>query len=503
MADLAGADQAVVVVVDPYSTGRFYLYELKDRGFPIVCVRSTRSVDPIFARVYDSHREYFIDTLDLEDFEGGVPQLADRIRLAYEGLAAVIPGSDAGVTLGEQLSEALGMERTNGTERLLQRTDKASMQDRLRECGLAACEQCKSSDLDELLAWARARGEWPLVAKPSGGCGSDGIFFCRGEEDLRQAHGGIVGKVNPKGGTNDTVALQEFLSGDEYIVDTISKDGRHLCVAIWSQGKRKDLPWNPTGIITTENWLMQPIGEVQDTLVDYVFKVLDALHYRHGPCHTEVMLTARGPILIEVNCRMHGVQGPRAIELATGTNKASHSLDIFVGGGENFERLYVQGPQRYLYPVLKYSAQLVLCSPFQGQLQEAVAQAIQELGLPSVVEVMCRFGRGDAIVRSSDLQTSPGTVLMVNDSEEQLLADIRCLRAAEAAGAGAGGIYRVLDEPAPPRSVREAAEAARSPVEEEEKSGSRDSDEENDPNASNSPCRHGASAKPKGFGVSA
>jgi len=333
------------------------------------------------------------------------------------------------------------MPTANGTDRLLQRTDKAAMQDRLRECGIPACEQTNSGDLQELLAWAKSRGEWPLVAKPSGGCGSDGIFFCHSEAELSSAHAAIVGNVNPKGGRNDTVVLQEFLVGDEFIIDTVSKDGKHLCVAIWTQGKRKNLPWNPTGIITTENRLLQPSGELQDKLVNYVFNVLDVLDYRHGPCHTEVMLTKRGPILIEVNCRMHGVQGPLAMEIATGTNKATHSLDVFVGGGKTFDELYVQGPHRYLYPVVKHSVQLVLCSPFEGELKKGVQQAIQELNLPSLVEVVCRLGPGDCVLQSSDLQTTPGTVLMAHESEEQLLEDIKKLRDAEE---HVNGIYLVL-----------------------------------------------------------
>jgi len=438
--ELANVNGTAVVVVDPYSTGRFYLYELKARGFPIIAVRSTRAVDPIFAKVYEAHKNYFAATLDFEDFDN-VLALATKLRsLPFKSLVAVIPGSDVGVVLGEQLSEALQMEHANGTKRLLQRTDKASMQDRLRECGIPACDQIKSGNLEELLSWARTRGEWPLVAKPSGGCGSDGIFFCRSEDDLRNAHDEIVGKVNPKGSVNDTVALQEFLNGEEYIVDTVSLDGKHLCVAIWTQGKRRNLPWNPTGIITTENRLLQPHGELQDTLVNYVFNVLDAFDYKHGPCHTEVMLTARGPVLIEVNCRMHGVQGPLAMELATGTNKAVHSLDVFVGGGENFKKLHVDGPDRYLYPVVKHSAQLVLCSPFEGQLTESVAQAIEALNLPSVIEVVCRLRKGDRVAQSSDLQTSPGTVLMVHEDEEQLVEDIRRLREAES---DACGVYRV------------------------------------------------------------
>jgi len=171
--------------------------------------------------------------------------------------------------------------------------------------------------------------------------------------------------------------------------------------------------------------------------------VLDAFDYKHGPCHTEVMLTGRGPILIEVNCRMHGVQGPLAMELATGTNKATHSLDIFVGGGVNFEHLYMPGPSRYLYPVIKHTAQLVLCSPFTGWLVAGVKQSIDDLRLPSVVEVVCRLGKGDLVMQSSDLQTSPGTVLMVNGDKEELVKDIQRLREAETV---VNGIYYVVDE---------------------------------------------------------
>jgi biotin carboxylase len=152
------------------------------------------------------------------------------------------------------------------------------------------------------------------------------------------------------------------------------------------------------------------------------------------------MLTDRGPILIEVNCRMHGVQGPLAIKLATGTNKATYSLDIFVGGGVNFESLYMQAPGRYLYPVIKHTAQLVLCSPFKGRLNQSVKQSMDDLRLPSVAEVVCRLGKGDLVMQSSDLQTTPGTVLMVNDSEEQLVLDIQRLREAEA---DVNGIYQV------------------------------------------------------------
>merc|ERR1719492_719548 len=104
-------------------------------------------------------------------------------------------------------------------------------------------------------------------------------------------------------------------------------------------------------IITTHNNLMPPAGEVQDKLVDYTFKMLDALGFKNGPSHNELMFTERGPILIEINARMHGVQGPRVIELSTGTNKADYACDIFVGGCQKFNSLYQAPPGRFLYPV--------------------------------------------------------------------------------------------------------------------------------------------------------
>jgi len=419
-----------VVVVDPYSSGRFYLYELKKRGFPIVVVRSSLEVGAYFKKVLDSHMEYFAAMLDLPNYSSEEGLLSALNALPYK-LVAVIAGSDVGVELADHLAERMNMPTANGTELLLQRIDKAAMQDQLRKCGVPAAEQTKSGDLQELLLWAREWGRWPPVAKPSGGVGSEGIFFCKGEEDIVKAHNEIVGATNPKGVVNSAVALQEFLVGEEYIVDCISHEGKHICVAIWYQGKRRDLPWSPTSIITTYNKLMEPTGQVQDELVNYTFQVLNAVGFKHGPSHNELMMTERGPVLIEVNARMHGVQGPKVIELSTGTNKAEYACDIFVGGQQKFKALYQSSPERFLYPVKRQCFQLVLCCPRVGCYQKALQDTIGLMNLPSVVEVLSAKQVGDVQPATIDLPTSPGTVLMIHESLEQLEADMKKIREAE------------------------------------------------------------------------
>jgi len=323
------------------------------------------------------------------------------------------------------------------------------MQEALRRAGVPAAEQFKSGDLDALLQWAKNRNQWPLVVKPTGGAGSDGVYFCKTLEDLKVAHQNNIGAVNATGQVNSQLACQEFLDGDEYIVDTVSYEGKHLLVACWVYKKRKGLPWDEKAIVSESNELLPPTGEKVDILVDYVFKVLDVTGVRFGPCHTEVMFTKRGPILVEVNARMHGLQGPRLIELATGISKAAYTADAVMFRGSLFHKLYQEGrPGRYLYPQLKQCMQLVLLSDVTGYLKASIKEGIEALQLPSIVEILPAVQPGGFINRTRDLPTSAGTVLFVHESMDQIRADIGKIRDLEQSGK----LYEVSEMP-PSESV--------------------------------------------------
>jgi len=53
------------------------------------------------------------------------------------------------------------------------------------------------------------------------------------------------------------------------------------------------------------------------------------------------------------------------------------------------------------------------------------------MGLPSVVEVLSAKEVGDVQPASIDLPTSPGSVLMIHESLEQLETDMKKIREAE------------------------------------------------------------------------
>jgi len=431
------------VVVDPYSSGKYLLVELEKRGMPIIVVRSSTKLSQQFLRSHVANSRFWVEMLEFEEF-AGVPELVAALKALPYNIKGVFGGSEPGVELADHIANALAMPAANSLELLEARKDKAEMQDALRRNGVPAAEQFKSGSLQELLAWAQKRNEWPLVAKPTGGAGSDGVYFCRSLEDLKFAHSNIIGACNPTGKVNSEIALQEYLDGDEYIVDTVSSEGKHMLVAMWKYTKVKGVPWDDKAILPMQNVLLAPTGETQDRLVDYVFKVLDAVGLRYGPCHTEVMFTKRGPILVEVNARLHGLQGPRLIELATGISKATYAADVIVGNGDLFHKLYQEGrPGRYLYPRLKQCVQLVLISGEQGYLKTDIKEALTSLRLPSVVEVLPAVARGDFINRTRDLPTTAGSVLMVHESMEQIEADTAKIRELEESGK----LYDVLHEP--------------------------------------------------------
>lgn len=174
------------------------------------------------------------------------------------------------------------------------------------------------------------------------------------------------------------------------------------------------------------------------------------------------MLTERGPVLVEVNARLHGLQGPRLIELATGISKATLAVDAVLVGGELFNKLYLPPPSRWLYPVQQQCKQLVLISPTAGYLRRSIKEAIDAMALPSVIEVLPAVQKGQLLQQTRDLNSAAGTILMVHASAEQIEADSRRIQQAEETGE----LYLVSPEPlpdSPPGSPRPGPSAGSPP----------------------------------------
>jgi CelD/BcsL family acetyltransferase involved in cellulose biosynthesis/carbamoylphosphate synthase large subunit len=307
----------IVAVVDPYDAGAMLAPAFAEQGVAAVMVGSIPGIAPGEGALFDPAT--FQHVLPWHD------DVAETIAALRElGVGHVIAGSERGVELADELNEALGLPG-NGMRLSEARRDKARMIEEVGRHGIRVPRQIESGRLDEILAWIEAGGHWPAVLKPRRAKGSDGVRLCASAEEVTHAFQAVHGQRDRLGFRNDTVLVQEFLVGREYVIDTVSLEGRHRLAALWAYGKPEP-GFDSIGLLSTKT-LLPPDGALADMLFAFAERVLDALEIRYGAGHIEVIVGAGGPVLVEIGARLHG--GPPAhlmARAATGTSQ----LDLLV-----------------------------------------------------------------------------------------------------------------------------------------------------------------------------
>jgi len=291
----------------------------------------------------------------------------------------------------------------------------------VRSAGLNACGQqladC-SEDVERFLREKPPATTFKAVVKPVEGAGSDGVFICDSPDEVRRAYASLEGTKNVLGLTNYSVLLQEYLKGDEYVVDTVSRSGVHKCVAIWKYDKRL---FNGSPVVYFGMRLMPVDAEPQlVAAVEYIFGVLDALGIRNGSIHNEIKIEDRGPVLIEANCRLHGGEGTWAPMAAAclGYSAVSSMLDAYADPVA-FAAIPTM-PSKFR----AHAKEAKIRSGVAGTLTEIDQAAMKAIrSLDSYQSEMVGTAVGKRVEKTIDLLTSYGNVNLVNESLEQLEAD--------------------------------------------------------------------------------
>jgi len=289
----------LAAIVDPYTSGMYLAPSLRRVGCECVAVQSRPGVPEVFRSSFHA-----------EDFERVIVHAGDvaqtSAELARLGATGVIAGCESGVELADELCWALDLP-SNGAEMRHARRDKGLMADAFRSAGLDAPRQRCSDRLEPLLDWVRGEAAGPWVVKPANSSSSDGVQLCATEADVERAFTAIIGRANVLGLEIRRVVVQQYSSGSEYVVDTVSCAGRHALVAFWKYSK----PPATADFMGYDGMELLPArGEVQQRLFEAACRGLDALQIRQGPGHSELLWGESGPLLLEIGARMHGGENP-------------------------------------------------------------------------------------------------------------------------------------------------------------------------------------------------
>ena len=350
-----------------------------------------------------------------------------NLRALPLDIVAVIPGAETGVELADSISARMGL-RSNGEAKSLARRNKYFMGEAVRSAGVRAVKQSPCKSHAEVSAFLKTLTAVPLkcVVKPVQSAGTDDVFLCASEQEAITAFDRIYNKRNGLGLINESVLVQEYLVGKEYVIDKVSRDGVHKLVAIWEYDKRFV---NNANFVYFGMKLMSPDSEKMQSMVRYADLVLDALDIRQGPSHMEVMYCSDGPCLVEVGSRCQGGEGtwlPVAKE-CVGYTQVEVALSIYTTG------LLFDAINKDSYPVKAFGRELDMVNRQGGIVRSLPGESVIR-GLPSFRSISWEVKPGDYAHVTIDCFTRPGCVQLVHENEEQADADFEKVHSLETLG---------------------------------------------------------------------
>jgi hypothetical protein len=426
--DLALSEEAgTVVVVDTFSTGAMLAHELMCQNYKVICVLSGEGLEHLLEFVPKGINLTFEATIAKKS-DMSISELAEQVK-AVGRVSAVFPGAETGVELADALSQHLGL-RTNGTTLSEARRNKYVMGETVRSAGVRAVKQLKATKWSDIKAYLE---EWQpdpfkVIVKPIDSAGSDGVTLCRSMEEARTAFGDIIGKTNVLGLVNESVLVQEYLEGQEYVIDMVSKDGEHKVVAVWAYDRR---PANGAHFVAFGQRLLTVDDEHVKELIAYQRRVCTALGILNGPSHGEVKWFKGEPVLVEVGARCHGAEGlwcPVA-NAVYGYNQVQCTAMAYMD-----EKKYAALPSEVSVRNA-YGRIAFLVNYTGGVIKDFNRRAFEDIeAMDSFIALELFVNKGDEIRPTKDCLSWVGVVKLSHTNLTKLVFDYEQIRVLEAEG---------------------------------------------------------------------
>lgn len=222
----------------------------------------------------------------------------------------------------------------------LKATNKALMRECLREHKVPIPSFFRVNDYEDyLIAIQQFAGRF--IVKPADNSGSRGVFLVEAEENpafketIKYAY-----ENSKKNSRSGEIVVEEYMEGPEVSVETLSIDGNVHIIAI-------------TDKLTTGEPRFVEMGHSQPTRLSDETKVqieavaakaVKAIGIENGPSHTEIIVTDKGPKIVELGARLGGDNiTTHLVPLSTGVDMVKCCIEIALGYKPNLERTLNMG----------------------------------------------------------------------------------------------------------------------------------------------------------------
>jgi argininosuccinate lyase len=198
----------------------------------------------------------------------------------------------------------------------------------LDAAGLPGVRHTVAATLDEALAAADDLG-YPLVAKPVDLNAGTSVRRVDEQAHLKDAWREISAMTHNTRGQPlaGVVLLEEVLTGAEVSVEAVTVDGRTTVIGITDKSVA-----GPPAFVEAAHMFPAALTPADAAAVaGFAAAAVEAVGITHGLSHTEVMLTAGGPRLVELNPRQGGGYIFDLVHLVSGTHPLSVLVELALG----------------------------------------------------------------------------------------------------------------------------------------------------------------------------
>ena len=413
-----------IIVVECISTGKNYIGDIVNRGYnPIVLHlkdSDTEDGKKFGQHVLDEYSRipYEFDMIYEKDtFE----ETLEEVRKANPIL--IVPGNERGVVLAARLSHELGL-LGNSIENLDAMTLKNEMHKRLAQRGLRSIKGKVIHSLDEALEFYDSENLGEVVIKPTYSAGSSSVRICLNRNEMIESINQLFDEVNYYGDELEELLIQERINGIEYIVNTVTHKGIHRVTLVWKYNKVKT---SEGAIVYDSCETVNELSLGEAEMVEYAYKVADALEIQYGPVHGEYMIDEKGPVLIEVNCRPCGGSMPAEfLDRISGQHETDSILDSYLKPKCFFDELrkkYILHAHGTLKFFITPKNMVVRSSPIVNI--DKKLKAFHDSSLVNATYHDMFFQK------TEDLTTAAGYVFLINEDKADVDHDLNFLRDVE------------------------------------------------------------------------
>ena len=412
-----------IIVVDCISTGVNFIADIINRGYNPIVLELKPSDD-----IVDEYNQKIISNYNRINEKFDMIYEKDTYEETLEAVRKVnpilvVPGCEEGVVLATKLSDDLNL-LGNSAENIGAMTLKHEMHKRLAENGLRYIRGKIIKSVDEAIEFYDDESLNEVVVKPIRSAGSCNVRICLNKQEMVDVIGELMGRTGYYGGDVQELLIQERIDGDEYIVNTVSSDGWHRVTLIWKYSKVKTVEG---AMIYDTVETVNKLGISEAEMVEYAYKVADAIGIKYGPVHGEYMIDEDGPVLIEVNCRPCGGNMPaKFLDEISGQHETDSILDSYLKPARFKQkalqryRLQAHGALKmFIVPedIVAKSAPMVDISPnLKSYFKADFAEMAEE---------------GIFYIKTEDLHSTCGVIYLVHEDNGVLQDDINFLRSLE------------------------------------------------------------------------